>query len=431
MATKFDFLSPGVNIREIDNSVLPADAISAGPILVGRSVKGPAMQPIRVRSYEDFVDVFGAPVLGSAGSNADIWRSGNLLGPQYAGIAAQAHLASETTPITFVRLLGDDRSLSPVTTLSPGWTLSGNTSDPATNSTAYGLFLINSGAMNANDAGVLGAVFYCNSGFLALTGTVAGTTSTLTSSAGVLINSIGSGREFKIAVYNASSTKLEEVAFDFNNSDNSKYIRNQFNTNPVLTNSTISSTTKTYWLGETFERFVEDKTTSGTSAGDVLGILLPLASGSSNWATHDEKHQLAQSGWVIAQDQGAPGDYNPVSSNQKLFRCVSLHGGDNPQKETMIGISNISMPVDTSINPFSSFNVEVLNVAGDILEEFRNVNLDPQSSNYIVKRIGNTSYTWNDTEKKYNVSGDEPNLSNYVRVELDGLVKPNAPNLPW
>mgnify|MGYP003650106262 FL=1 len=63
MAVKFDFLSPGVNIREIDNSILPAQTIEAGPILIGRSLRGPAMQPIRVRSYEDFVDVFGAPVL--------------------------------------------------------------------------------------------------------------------------------------------------------------------------------------------------------------------------------------------------------------------------------------------------------------------------------------------------------------------------------
>ena len=94
MAVKFDFLSPGVNIREIDNSVLPAETIAAGPILIGRTRRGPAMQPVRVRSYEDFVDVFGAPVLGSAGGNADIWRAGFEQGPQYAALAAQAHLAS-------------------------------------------------------------------------------------------------------------------------------------------------------------------------------------------------------------------------------------------------------------------------------------------------------------------------------------------------
>ena len=95
MPTKFDFLSPGVNIREIDRSILPADAIDPGPILIGRARKGPALKPVQIRTYEDFVTIFGEPVLGTAGSNMDIWRQGNVIGPQYAGVAAQAHLASQ------------------------------------------------------------------------------------------------------------------------------------------------------------------------------------------------------------------------------------------------------------------------------------------------------------------------------------------------
>ena len=100
MATKFDFLSPGVNIREIDQSILPAQAQEPGPVLIGRARRGPAMQPILINTYEDFVDVFGAPILGSAGINNDAWRNGNMAGPQYAGLAAQAHLASQTSPVS-------------------------------------------------------------------------------------------------------------------------------------------------------------------------------------------------------------------------------------------------------------------------------------------------------------------------------------------
>ena len=174
MATKFDFLSPGVLIREVDNSVLPAETIEAGPILIGRSPQGPAMQPIRIRSYEDFVDVFGAPSLGTAGGNQDIWRAGFVQAPNYAGIAAQAHLASDTTPVTFVRLLGDDSSISPVSAKKPGWTLTngGPNGDPTSNSAAYGLFLVNSGAVDATtNTGSLAAVFYVDTGYMALKGT--------------------------------------------------------------------------------------------------------------------------------------------------------------------------------------------------------------------------------------------------------------------
>jgi phage tail sheath protein FI len=429
MAVKFDFLSPGVNIREIDNSVLPAEAIAAGPILIGRTRRGPAMQPIRVRSYEDFVDVFGAPVLGSAGSNTDIWRDGNLMGPQYAALAAQAHLASDTTPITFVRLLGDDSDVSPVSSTKPGWALAKSpNADPAENSTAYGLFLINSGAAGpsgdagagTDNSGALAAVFYVNSGFMTLSGTMA-EPNTITSSAGTLIKSQGDSKEFKAVLYNSSATKLEEVSFNFDDSDNSKYIRSQFNTNPIMNNADLVTDTKNYWLGETFDRFVADNV-SNSDAGEVYGILLPLESGSYNWSDHQEAHSAAQSGWVIAQDQGAALDFNPAASNQKLFRMISIHGGSDIQKQTMVAISNITLPVDNAINPFASFNVEVLDLAGAVLEEFRGVNLDPQSSNYIVKRIGNTSYTWVESEKRYTSLGDELNQSNYFRVEVGPIV---------
>jgi len=427
MAVKFDFLSPGVNIREIDNSVLPADAIAAGPILVGRARRGPAMQPIRIRSYEDFVDVFGAPVIGSAGNNTDVWRDGNLQGPQYAALAAQAHLASDTTPVTFVRLLGDENSNAPIDSngTQPGWKFAGATTSATNNQAAYGLFLVNSGSTDGAVTGSLGAVFYVNSGYMTLSGTYGEKGSTdLTSSAGILIQSQGANQEFKAVFYNGSRQKIEEISFNFDKSDNSKYIRSQFNTNPVLTNSSLvaAGSTKTYWLGETFDRFVADNVTGSATAGDVHAILLPLESGSYNWAEHNEGHEPAQSGWVFAQDQGAAADFDPISSNQKLFRFVSLHGGDDIQKSTLVGISDISLPIDTAVNPFASFNIQFMDLAGNVLEEFTGVNLNPQSDSYIVKQIGNTKYTWNDTQKKYDVSGDEPNLSNYFRVEVDAIV---------
>jgi phage tail sheath protein FI len=427
MAVKFEFLSPGVNIREIDNSILPADAIAAGPILIGRSLRGPAMQPIRIKSYEDFVDVFGAPVLGSAGNNVDIWRAGNILGPQYAGVAAQAHLASDTTPITFVRLLGDENPNSPIDTgTKPGWALDGSPSaTAASNSTAYGLFLVNSGAATSNNTGSLGAVFYVNSGYMTLSGTVPEVAG-LTSSANCLVFSDSDQRGFKAAVYDTSNTLLETISFNFDSTDNSKYIRSQFNTNPVMTNGTlVDSGTKTYWLGETFDRNIKDIVTN-TDAGEVYGILMPLESGSVNWSDHQEPYKDARSGWVIAQDQGDAPDFDPIASHTKLFYLQSLHGGKSLQKEVMVGISNISLPIDTSINPFATFNIEIMDLVGNVLEQFTQIDLNPQSDNYIVKKIGNTAVSWSEAERRYTSEGDEPNRSNYFRVVVDDIVRDGA-----
>ena len=42
----FKFVSPGVFINEIDNSFLPESADAIGPVVIGRSERGLAMQPV-------------------------------------------------------------------------------------------------------------------------------------------------------------------------------------------------------------------------------------------------------------------------------------------------------------------------------------------------------------------------------------------------
>ena len=47
----FKFVSPGVFINEIDNSFIPNQADTIGPVVIGRAQRGPAMVPIKVQSY--------------------------------------------------------------------------------------------------------------------------------------------------------------------------------------------------------------------------------------------------------------------------------------------------------------------------------------------------------------------------------------------
>ncbi len=117
MPTKFDFISPGVLLREIDQSVLPPALEEDGPIIIGRTRKGPGMKPVKVKSMDDFIAVFGRPVPGGTTNLGDVWRGGNTVGPTYAAYAAQAWLASGNSPVTMVRLLGDQQ---PGTTTA-GW----------------------------------------------------------------------------------------------------------------------------------------------------------------------------------------------------------------------------------------------------------------------------------------------------------------------
>jgi hypothetical protein len=152
MAKKFDFLSPGINIREIDQSFIPTERDAEGPIIIGRTRKGPANKPVKIRNLDDFVSIFGLPVAGGNGAMGDVWREGNTIGPTYASYAAQSWLASEQSAVTVVRIAGEQHS-AVETGGEAGWQVAQNGAgidSTGHNSTAYGLFIAD--AVDASQA---------------------------------------------------------------------------------------------------------------------------------------------------------------------------------------------------------------------------------------------------------------------------------------
>ena len=137
---KFKFISPGIFITEIDNSQLPREAGAIGPALIGRTTQGPALKPIKVDSFSDYIDIFGKPIPG--GQGGDVFRDGNYTAPTYAGYAAQAWLRNNS-PITMVRLLGQTHQDASSNAGYAGWRTTNTTGSNAlaTNGGAYGLFI--------------------------------------------------------------------------------------------------------------------------------------------------------------------------------------------------------------------------------------------------------------------------------------------------
>lgn len=422
MAKKFDFLSPGINIREIDQSFIPAEIDAEGPIIIGRTRKGPANKPVKIRNLDDYVSIFGLPIPGGAGAQGDVWRDGNTTGPTYASYAAQAWLASEESPVTVVRLAGEQHPQANAVGYA-GWKLSGSLSSTiANNSTAYGLFLIssasavNSGQSQNLGTGSLAAIFYANKGALALNGTEFGTATTR-SQAGTLIQSVGSNCEFKLDVYNESDTLVNTFNFNFGR-NSANYLRSVFNTNPQLVNETTvaASQRETYWLGESFAREIEDLSLLSIAAGGVVGVLLPLQSGSAgdNWGTRQESAQEAGTGFIISQKSKGQVD---------LFRLKSLHVGEDIQKDYMVAIEQIAEPANPVVNPFGSFTVCIKTLSGQTVEKYVNVNFNPSSPDYIAKRIGDQYLEWDETNRRYRTYGDFQNQSNIVYVDLKQFIK--------
>jgi len=426
MPKKFDFISPGVQLNEVDQSQLPTPVSDAGPVLIGRSRSGPGMKPIRVNSYDDFLAIFGSPVSGEGASDADVWREGNVVGPTYASYAAQAHLTSETTPLTFVRLLGEKNSNASSHDQYAGWDLGGAGAANASisdNRTAYGLFVWpvpNNSSVDVT-TGSLAAIIYTDGAAVTLSGAVAGTVGSgeyaNTSSAGIMIDSISSGtaNEFVLEVHTswqapgAANTAAVRKTINFSDS-HPNYIRDQLNTNPqkLLASTNFGTTNEKYFLGETFEQTIRDQT-SGSTAGRQYGMILPLQSGSFNLADHKRDMCPSKTGWFV----------NRKPAEEQLFRLVSLHDGEWFQNNYEIVVEDLALGNRTAR---STFSLCLYNKAGSTIEKFSNLNLDPSSDNYIAKRVGNQRFSWNTADLKYDIRGQYVNISDYFYVEVSNAV---------
>ena len=340
----FKFVSPGVFINEIDNSAIPRSADAIGPLIIGRSAKGLAMQPVTIRSYSDFVNAFGDTVPGNGGGSrdpGDVYRYGNYQSPMYGTYAAKAFLASNVAPVTYVRLLGQQHT-NATSDGYAGWNNAANLTDKSGYTDvvggggAYGIFIgpssslgVVAGSPNSTTLR-LAAIVYSNSGSVKLSGTFAGGGQAAaylvhTAAAGAVLNCQSDGTLKLVLSSSNTDERVISVSFD---DTNENFIRKKLNTNPQLVASGDfypTGSERDYWLGETFEQTIRDNSlaNSTTYVATVLGLALSGAGGISsttatNPAYHREASKEAVAGWFIGQDTGPAADYHPEKM-QKLF----------------------------------------------------------------------------------------------------------------
>jgi hypothetical protein len=449
---KYKFVSPGVFLSEIDNSQLPEAPTAQGPVVIGRSDRGPGMRPVQVESFAEFVNVFGGPSFSP--TQTDAWRAGSMTAPMYAVYAAQAWLKNNS-PLTFVRLLGDEHPLKE-SGGEAGWFT--RTSNGAFNGLAndgggaYGLFVMPSSSAWINDGsdgnmvqltGALAAVWYCNEGYIALSGAMAGivdepgNAANFTSSAGVLIQSLSGKKAFTAEVYDGTGVATEKIVFSLER-NSSNFIRDVFNTSPSKTWTRVSDSTETYFLGQTFERhyyesFAIDGVRQANTVG-AYGVILPLklSDGASEQGDFRKPSQAAETGWFFSQDLAtvpATTLASPVANSfnaqgmQKLFKLVALDGGTWINKNLKVSITNIRQPSNNSTS-FGTFSVQLRRLmdtdgAIQLVEQFDNCDLNPNSPNYIAKKIGDKYQVWDTTNNRYTEYGDYNNQSKFVRVVMN------------
>ena len=448
MPKKFDFISPAVQLTEIDQSQLPTVTDEEGLYIIGTAPKGPAMQPIRIRNANDLYEVFGMPNEG--GAINETWRQGSKTANTYSLYAAEQWLTTANSPVTYVRLIGEDATNQASGYVKAGWDLGtpAQSIDPSANINAYGLFICPSGATN-NDVstpahaspaptGSLAAIIYTKGAALTLNGRLAGQAATeTTSSACAFIqsdNSSGAAHStFKLDVWTnqydsnalGGTEASASLTFDLD-PDSTSFITKVLNANPETLNSVnfgaaaqAINAQGNYFLGEVFEsrlyKLLND--VGSGSAGQQYGILFPLVSGSSFYVDHESPAKASKTGWVINRDPAPIGNTSYCAEDaSKLFRIHSLHEGEYFQNNYAIGIRDLKL--GTTQNMKSTFTIEVLNTEGRPVETFANLTLDKKDVNFVARRVGTQTRSWDETNKVFNMSGEFVNNSDYIRIEM-------------
>jgi phage tail sheath protein FI len=465
-------LSPGTTISETDISSTTTRTPTGIPgCVISATSKGPAFVPLMTTNLSDYVSVFGGldanTPLGYLCARE--WFSNTsvpllqlrVLG---AGDATQRTANGSVTSAGFV--VG---SQEPV--LSTGGGLGANPFANATGVTGsvyvLGCFMSESTESTIfSDAGlqtsgqniaapIVRGILFAPSGVVLrlssagapssppLAATIASETTYFGSFTGS-VDLSGGKQDFKLYLNGHKGTDLRYpnvYSLSFDPTSSGSFFPNVLNTDPLKLQEAghlLYSSFNMYsaFAAPTGSGIIDAASGSayGTGIQNIAFLLPSSGSGAKhtsnlnsaitpNMEGFSDRYGHAFSPWVISQGFGG----NPV----ELFKLHHLSDGEVSNNDVKISILNIKPSTDTQ--PYGSFDLLVRPMtdrdevgALRAIETFTNLSLDPTSPNYIARRIGtiNTFYNF-DTDaasQKITTTGDYPNSSKYVRVEVSDMV---------
>jgi len=360
-------VSPGVFTREKDLSFLPQGIGEIGAALIGQTVKGPAFVPTQVETFQEFQQVFGG-----------------LTEESFLPYTAQAYL-EEAGTATIVRVLG-----------ASGYTLENPIALQISSSQGQKVAAVLHPTHN-----VISDVDVFNQSFVRDLNT------------GVIGTSV-SASLFGLVVSGSEVTTAENFTASLNPTSTS-YFTKTFGFSP-------KGNQKAY-------TYVNFKTFQSASFATGEKVLVTHLTGSD--IAYAQQYQEASTPYIVSQAVGG--------STTNLFKVKTLSHGTSTNFEFKIGIQDIKAAGTIAGSEYGSFSLVVRRVDQDkinnspyvgvtdsdirpnIVETFQGLNLDPDSPNYIARRIGDKYITVN-SDGKLTTNGDYPNLSKNIRVEMETVV---------
>ena len=141
-----------------------------------------------------------------------------------------------------------------------------------------------------------------------------------------------------------------------------------------------------------------------------------------NYESFEDRFSAPKSPFITSQKYG--------SSPYNLFRAISLDDGTYASGKIKIEIANLKPGTDTA--PYGTFDLFIRARADNwlnpkILEKYSGLTLDPSSTRYIARVIGDKlayfDFDQAESSQKLVVKGDHPVNSNYIRVEMSAEIK--------
>jgi len=402
-------ISPGVFTKEVDQTFLPAAIGDIGAVVVGPTVKGPALTPTVIRSYSEFQAAFG-----------DVFRSGSSYYQYLTSMTAKNYLKHSGT-LTVVRVMG-----------------SGYTHASATVSSSLDPAILGGGTQHTGSITITGSyggegVAPAHSASLTPGGGYGGTTVNLIFTGSNYLQRTGLVTDSSTTLYFTSKSNAEQSAFTasvhFNNS--SSLVGLSF-----ISASATGSSDGTYTSG-IINFTYKQKGSYGVINGNPTGSNTASKAVGLGGSYIDYINITGSKGTDFASEftvKNFAGGSDYATSYRTPFKLHTLSHGKILNNSASQGTNNI-LTDGTQNNirwEIGSLNknkgtFSLLIRRGDdiinrkqILETWNNVSLDPNSSNYIARMIGDQTITIqgtaNDPYLQY--TGKYPNKSKYVRVEV-------------
>lgn len=149
-----------------------------------------------------------------------------------------------------------------------------------------------------------------------------------------------------------------------------------------------------------------------------------------NYNDFSESYKTAKTPWVISQSiNSSANTRQEISKNViDLFRFWSLDDGEVGNR-FRIKIS-LKQRGDADSKIYSKFDLFIMEYDPRdntflVSESYENLNLNPESSNYIARRIGTKRKYFDESSKKVYEEGVYDNISQYLRVEVNSDIEFN------